>query len=72
MLSRPRRRERGRLRLRGRYLSVAGEGGVVKQEVDPEEHHNGVVHTQDGPVYEDGPAQQRVLRDVSEAQNDSC
>lgn len=48
-----------------RYLSVAGEGGVVKQEVNTEEHHNGVVNAQEGPVNEGGPAQQRVLSDVS-------
>lgn len=47
------------------YLSVAGEGGVVKQEVGTEEHHDGIVNTQDGPVDEDGPPQQRVLGDVS-------
>lgn len=51
---------------RGRYLSVAGEGGVVKQEVGPEEHHQGVIHTQESPIYEDGPAQQRVLSDIPE------
>lgn len=48
------------------YLSVAGEGGVVKQEVGAEKHHDSVVDAQDGPVDEDGPPQQRVLRDVSE------
>lgn len=47
------------------YLSVAGEGCVVKQEVSTEEHHDGVIHTQDGPVYEDGPLQQRVLSNIS-------
>lgn len=50
---------------RGCYLSVAGEGGVVKQEVSTEEHHDGVVHTQESPVNEDGPPQQRVLSNVS-------
>lgn len=50
---------------RGYYLSVAGEGGVVKQEVSTKEHHNGVIHAQDGPIYEGGPPQQRVLSDVS-------
>lgn len=48
------------------YLSVAGEGGVVKQEVSTEKHHDGIIYTQDGPVYKDGPLQQRVLRNVSE------
>lgn len=48
------------------YLSVAGEGGVVKQEVGAEKHHDSVVDAQDGPVDEDAPPQQRVLRDVSE------
>lgn len=48
------------------YLSVAGEGGVVKQEVGAEKHHDSIVDAQDGPVDEDGPPQQRVLRNVSE------
>lgn len=51
-----------------RYLSIAGEGGVVKQEVGTKKHHNSIVDTQDGPVDEDGPSQQRVLCNVSEAE----
>lgn len=47
------------------YLSVAGEGGVIEQEVDAEKHDDGVVDPQNGPVYEGGPSQQRVLGNIS-------
>lgn len=47
------------------YLAVAGEGGVVKQEVSTKEHHNGIINAQDCPVYEGGPPQQRVLSNIS-------
>lgn len=46
------------------HLAVAGEGGVVKQEVGTKEEDNGVKHTQACPVEEDGPAEERVLRYV--------
>lgn len=43
------------------HLAVAGEGGVVKQEVGTEEEDDGVEHTQARPVEEDGPAEEGVL-----------
>lgn len=47
------------------HLAIAGEGGVVKQEVSTKEHHDGVIYPQDSPIYEDGPPQQRVLSNIS-------
>lgn len=47
------------------YLSVAGEGGVIEQEVGAEKHDDGVVNAQNGPVYKGGPSQQRVLGNIS-------
>lgn len=47
------------------YLSIAGEGGVVKQEVSTKEHHNRIIYTKYGPINEDGPPQQRVLSNIS-------
>lgn len=49
------------------HLAVAGEGGVVKQEVGTEEEDDGVEHTQARPVEEDGPAEEGVLRYVPAA-----
>lgn len=37
------------------YLSIAGEGGVVKQEVSTKEEDNSVKQAQEGPVDEDRP-----------------
>ena len=50
----------------GAHLAVAGEGGVVKQEVGTEEEDDGVEHPQARPVQEDGPAEEGVLGDVPE------
>lgn len=50
------------------HLAVAGEGGVVKQEVGTEEEDDGVKHTEARPVEEDGPAEERVLRYVPVAE----
>lgn len=47
------------------YLSIAGEGSVVKQEISTEEHHNSIINTQDGPVKKGGPRQQRILSNIS-------
>lgn len=47
------------------YLSIAGEGSVVKQEISTEEHHNSIIDTQDSPVSKGGPLQQRVLSNIS-------
>lgn len=47
------------------YLSIAGEGSVVKQEISAEEHHNSIIDTQYGPVNKDRPLQQRVLCNIS-------
>lgn len=47
------------------YLSIASESGVVEQEVSAEEHHDGVINTQNGPVDEGGPLQQSVLGNIS-------
>lgn len=52
------------------HLAVAGEGGVVKQEVGTEEEDDGVEHPQARPVEEDGPAEEGVLRDVPVAGKD--
>lgn len=48
------------------YLAVAGEGGVVKQEVGTEEEDNSIKHTQACPVEKDRPAEEGVLRNVPE------
>lgn len=55
----------------GAHLAVAGEGGVVKQEVGTEEEDDGVEHTQARPVEEDGPAEEGVLRYVPAAGKDA-
>lgn len=47
------------------YLSIAGEGSVVKQEISTEEHHNSIIDTQDCPVNKGGPLQQGVLSNIS-------
>lgn len=48
------------------HLAIAGEGGVVKQEVGTEEEDDGVKHTQACPVEEDRPAEEGVLGNVPE------
>lgn len=48
------------------HLAIAGESGVVKQEVGTEEEDNSVKHTQARPIDEDGPAKEGVLRYVPE------
>lgn len=48
------------------HLAIAGEGGVVKQEVGTKEEGNSVKHTQACPVQENRPAKEGVLRYVSE------
>lgn len=48
------------------HLTVAGEGGVVEQKVGTEEEDNGVKHAEACPVQEHRPAEEGVLRYVSE------
>lgn len=48
------------------HLAVAGEGGVIEQEVGTKEEDDGVKQTQARPVEEDGPAEEGVLCYVSE------
>ena len=48
------------------HLAIAGEGGVVKQEIGTKEEDNSIKHTQARPVQEDGPAEKGVLGYVSE------
>lgn len=48
------------------HLAIAGEGGVVEQEVSTEEEDNSIKHAQARPVQEDRPAEERVLRYVPE------
>lgn len=48
------------------HLAIAGEGGVVEQEVGTEEEDDRVKHTQACPVQEDRPTEEGVLRDVPE------
>lgn len=48
------------------HLSVAGEGGVVEQEVGTKEEDDGVEHAQTRPVQEDRPAKQGVLSYIPE------
>lgn len=48
------------------YLAIAGEGGVVKQEVGTKEEDNGVKHAEACPVQEDRPAEEGVLSYVPE------
>lgn len=43
------------------YLAIAGEGGVVKQEVGTKEEDNCIKHTQARPIEEDRPAEEGVL-----------
>ncbi len=43
------------------HLAIAGEGGVVKQEVGTKEEDNSVKHTQARPIQEDRPAEEGVL-----------
>ena len=48
------------------HLAIAGEGGVVEQEVGTKEEDNGAKNAQARPIEEDRPAQQGVLRYVPE------
>lgn len=48
------------------HLAIAGEGGIVKQEVGTKEEDNSIKDTQARPVQEHRPAQQGVFCYVSE------
>lgn len=50
----------------GAHLAIAGEGGVVKQEVGTKEEDNSIKYTQACPVQENRPAQEGVFCYVSE------
>ncbi|TNN37922.1 hypothetical protein EYF80_051919 [Liparis tanakae] len=50
----------------GAHLAIAGEGGVVEQEVGTKEEDDGVEHAEARPVQEHGPAEERVLPHVPE------
>lgn len=43
------------------HLAIAGESGVVKQEVGTKEEDDGVEYAQARPIHEDGPAEEGVL-----------
>lgn len=43
------------------HLAIAGECGVVKQEVGTKEEDNSIKHTQACPIQEDRPAEEGVL-----------
>lgn len=54
------------------HLAIAGEGGVVEQEVGTEEEDDCVKHTQARPVQEDGPTEEGVLRNVPETRGEEA